>query len=146
MKLIGNIIIMVVVAFAGRFLYQKFVPVEKEAELPPGVEIGSRQHLLMVAAEINTTLPRKIDNDVTLTRVVGRERQLIYQGELANLSGKQVNSARFIAAVTPYIRKHACGNPKMKVFWKHDITATYRFIGNDQFGIGEVSVPAADCA
>ena len=146
MKLIGNIVLMVVVAFAAKLLYSKFGGGgEKEAELPPGVVAGSREHLLQVAAEINQTLPKKIDNEVTITRVVGRERQLIYQADLASIAGRSTDPAKFVAAVTPGIRKAACSERRMKLFWKHDITATYRFIGNDQFALGEVSVSKADC-
>jgi len=147
MKWIGTLVMMVIAAIAGKLIYQKIGGgTGKEAELPPGVVAGSREHLLQVAAEINQTLPKKIDREVTVTRVVGRERQLIYQAELATIPGKNIDNARFLNYVTPIIRRNACSEPKMKIFWKHDITATYRFIGSDQFGIGEVSVSRGDCA
>ncbi len=143
MKWIGTLLLMVAGAFGGKLIYQKvFAP---QSDVPPGVAVGSREHLTGVAAKINATLPKDIDPDTRLVKVRAREKEIIYEYELVRYSSQQIDFQAFVRVVGDAVRRQACASPGMKGFWKHDIVATYSYTANDQFGLGSISVSKADC-
>lgn len=145
-KMIVSIVMSLLALNAGKLIYRTFLAPEDWGNTPPsGVEAGSPEHLRHAAEKINARLPKKMDSDTRLTRVYAREREFIYEMELINYSSRDLDSSQFLAQATPFVRSQACGNRGMKGFWKHGITATYQYLGNDRVAIGTVSVTPGDC-
>lgn len=145
-KMIVSIVMSLLALHAGKLLYRTFLAPEDWGNAPPpGVEAGSPEHLRHAAEKINTLLPKDVDSDTRLTRVYARDREFVYEMELTNYSSRELDSSQFLAQAQPFVRSQACGHRGMKGFWKHGITATYRYLGNDRVAIGTVSVSPRDC-
>ncbi len=146
MKTIGSILLFIIVAVAVKIVYPKLTKQEDKYPPPPGVAVGSREHLKHIASEMKKELPRKIDDDIVLSNVFAREGEMVYTGTLVKYGARELNGPKFRELAHSHLRKKVCGDRDVKRLWqRHDITFSYQFLGNDGFSLGMLSVGPGDC-
>ena len=144
-KWVGRLIIPLAAMVSAKLIsHVLFAPSDIDA-LPPGIQVGSREHLQRVAEKINATLPKQLDSESRLNHVYARERELIYQVELVNVSSQRLDIARFLSQATPMVRGQVCRAPGIKAFAKLGITPSVQVIGNDKIEIATITVLMSEC-
>ena len=144
-KWVGSILIPLLAIMSSKIIsHVLFAPSDIDA-LPPGVQVGSREHLQRVAEKINAKLPKQLDSESRLNHVYARERELIYQVELVNISSQRLDIAGFLSQATPMVRRQVCRAPGINAFAKLGITPSVQVIGNDKIEIATITVLMSEC-
>ena len=105
----------------------------------------SRTFLLKVASEINKSLPMMVDQETELSNASASEGTIIYNYILVNYAAHEVDKSQFLVAMKQQVESHACGEPKMQIFWENGVSALYSYKGKDNQPIGEVVVTPERC-
>lgn len=140
------LIVLIVLAAVGAFAYPRFFKPKDPYPPPPGVAVGSREHLKDIASRIKAQLPKQVDEELTATDIFAREGEMVYTYKLVNYSSREIDGAKFRDLVQTDLRRRICREREIKAMWKHhDLTFSFQFIAKDGFSLGYLSVNRADC-
>lgn len=140
------LIALVVIVAAGIFAYSRFSRPKDPYPPPPGVAVGSRDHLKDIARQLKAQLPKQVDDEITATDIFAREGEMVYTYKLVNYTSRQIDAGKFQELARTDLRKRICRERDIKAMWKHhDITFSFQFIAKDGFSLGYLSVGRTDC-
>ena len=102
--------------------------------------------LVSLSNEVNKQLPMMADTETRLdTTRGGPGRKYTYYYTLVNNASDSLNSRQLQAALTPSVKKEACGNTKFQMFFENGVVFTYSYSGNDGRLITQIDVHPSDC-
>jgi hypothetical protein len=102
--------------------------------------------LEQVAREVNKRLPMTIDAETRLdTSVAGPGLQYTYIYTLVNYPATSIDGHVLQESFGPSVKRSACANKDMAVFFRNNVTVSYDYRGNDGRPIATIKVLPADC-
>jgi hypothetical protein len=106
----------------------------------------SQAFLSQVAARVNQTLPKRIDEETELVSTAGLESTFVYNYRLVHLTASEVDVERLRESLRRQVASGACTRPEMREQFL-DRGVRLRFVYNDKDGAQVVSfdLTAADC-
>ncbi len=105
----------------------------------------SNEALRQVAGKINRMLPKRVDKDTELRNVSLRQRTLIYNYYLLNLSVSDIDQAAFIRKITPQLTNTACSSPNFRPLLEEDTSVEYTYYGKDGRFIAKIPISPELC-
>jgi len=113
--------------------------------LTPEKEISSARLPALVASEMNKSLPIWVDKDTQLRSVSASDSEITYNFVMLNHETSQINQDFFLRTLTSTLLDTVCGDQKMQMFWKNNITAVYSYQDRRGDSFARIRVSPKDC-
>ncbi len=94
--------------------------------------------------DVNSRLPRMLDNDIRWEKVSGGNRRLRYHYTLVNYDAAQVDAALLKKRQAPRELASSC-SPNMALYIENDVTLSYEYRGRDGREVMTITVTPAMC-
>jgi hypothetical protein len=139
---------------SGQSVVIKFLRAGKESGVtlifdstPRVIENPIKEYELIIeAGKLNKTMPRMIDKETRLDKVVGKNSRLIYNHTLINTASASVTQQRLSEALEAVLERQVCTTKAIvDGFIKRGVTLEYTYFGNDGGLIGNVTITPEQC-
>jgi hypothetical protein len=105
-----------------------------------------RQAVLKRSADqLNKSVPMKVDEETTLTKVEVEKDGLLYNYELVNYTSAQLPSDAANQTFRPLVKERLCADEKTKADLKNGYSYYYSYFGNDKKLITKFAITPKDC-
>ncbi len=102
--------------------------------------------LLKAVDQVNKKLPMTVDRDTRWDSTeAGPGLRFTYNYTIVTVLAAEVDAVGFYQEISSRLRSSVCGSPDMQVFFKHGVTVSYSYRGNDGLHISKVDIAPRDC-
>jgi hypothetical protein len=143
-KVIGMVLVAAVAVGVGVFIVPK-LPVYKQYKASE-VESRLTESFELAAEQINSLVPKMIDNDTRLDKAtVGPGPRLTYHYTLPNRKSGEVDADLMQSILKSDIAAKVCSNEEMKNALQYGGIYSYSYSGNDNVSILTFDIVGQDC-
>jgi len=109
-------------------------------------DIASKESLVEIAKKSNIDLPKMVDEQTELSKLVGLEGVLVYHFRLPKLQPGQIDEKYFHERLRPLVTKNACTNRDLrKTFLDKGVVLRYIYADAQDGKIAQFDVAADKC-
>ncbi|WP_454727191.1 MULTISPECIES: hypothetical protein [Cupriavidus] len=103
--------------------------------------------LVAACQELTQAGPFPLDNATRLEGCsVSPGKRVVFRLSLVGVDASREGTVAFMASAGPVLVKGICRNPDVPVLGRLGITLNYRYLGNGNQPVGEVTIPPERCA
>lgn len=143
-KILGIILLLVVVAFAGSI--GEIVGKSTVETYSKGKKQAQLDSLLMRAAsQLNENLPMMVDAETRWDNSLGHNKKFTYNYTLVNYSASELDPALLEKQLRPSVSNYACTSNEMKAFFQNGVSAVYAYRGKEGKFITSFTITPQEC-
>jgi len=109
-------------------------------------DVRSQVFMSKVAAEMNRSLPKMIDEETELVSAVGLESTLVYNYRLVKMTAGEIDKEMLVRLLRPEVVQGTCNNPKSRdTLLRKGIRLRFVYLDKDRKPVTSFDVTERDC-